>query len=105
LKREDREQVLGKTLAAWQVEMTTDDLEDMMARALEPEELLDLNDLAARSLLLPDGTWDFSGLIEEVLERFHRLVLQRSTRGERQSCNSKRSAATDEISCRPKRQN
>jgi len=76
VKREERERALGKILAAWQVEMATDDLENMMARALEPEELLDLNGLAARSLLLPDGTWDFSGLIEEVLERFHRLVLQ-----------------------------
>ncbi len=33
MKREYQEQALGKTLAAWQVEMATDDLEDMMARA------------------------------------------------------------------------
>jgi len=76
LKREDPERALGKILAAWQVEMATDDLEDMMARALEPEELLGLNDLAASSLLLPDGTWDFSDLAGAELERFHRLVLQ-----------------------------
>jgi len=61
VKREDLGRALGKIFATLQIEMATNDLEDMMARALEPEELIDLNNLAARSDLLPDGTWDFSG--------------------------------------------
>jgi len=79
MKRKEREKALGKVLTAWQVDMATggfEDVEDAMNRGLSEKERLDLDDLASRSLLLPDGSWDFRDLDEEELERFHRLVLE-----------------------------
>jgi hypothetical protein len=54
-------------LAAWQVEMPPGDLEVLLGQLLSQVELQEMNDLADRCALRPDGSWDFSDLSDQEL--------------------------------------